>query len=123
MPLTSNAATGGLDVACRPPCSRDIEGRSPSQALWFDAHSTLPLALRLQDAQQLGALTPHESRELQKPGARHPGAGIGFDLFTQIGAAPRSQAMAGGPVPNRAQGPAQDRNPIQGPSEPMPRAG
>lgn len=56
-----------------------------------------------QKSPELAALAPHKFPKFQKPDLRHLDAGVGLDAPQQIWAAPRSQAMTFGCVPEKAE--------------------
>jgi len=63
----------------------------------------LHLARPAQKSPQLPPLAPHELPELQKSDLGHFDAGVGFDPPQEIGTPPRSQVVALGGVPEKAQ--------------------
>jgi hypothetical protein len=60
------------------------------------------LASPAEETPEIVALPPHELPELQEADLLHLDAGIGLDTPEKIGAAPRSEAMSLGGVPEKA---------------------
>src|SRR5258708_37090381 len=63
----------------------------------------LHLARPLQKAPEAGALSPQEFPELKKTNLRHLDPAIRFDPPKQVWTSPRSQAMAPGGIPHKAE--------------------
>ena len=63
----------------------------------------LHLTRPFKKAPEAGALPPQEFPKLKKSDLRHLDAAIGLDAPKQVGTSPRSQAMAFGGVPQKAE--------------------
>jgi len=62
------------------------------------------LSRPLQKSPQAGALAPEKFPKLKESDLRHLDAAVGLDPPEQIRTAPRSEAMAFGGVPEKAEG-------------------
>ena len=79
------------------------KGRRSSRVLRLDPGIAFHFAGPLQEAKQLHAFAPSESKKFEETDAMHLDTGVGFNPPAQIGAAPGGEAMAAGRVPQEAQ--------------------